>query len=77
MLLIPLQLSSIFTLCNLASSRHSKCCFVFLDLHHHVMNINEFTADWQPLKRMLGQDFLKPVIILDQLRKGGLSNRNA
>ena len=39
-----------------------------------MMNVDEFTPDWQPLERMLRKDFLKSVVILDQLRQGRLSN---
>ena len=39
-----------------------------------MMNVDEFAADWQPLEMMLRQDFLKSVVILDQLRQSSLSN---
>lgn len=48
---------------------------MLLDLHHHVMNVDEFTADRQSLEWMLREDFLKSVIVLDQLRQGRLSKK--
>lgn len=39
------------------------------------MNVDEFTADRQSLEWMLGEDFLKSVIVLDQLRQGRLSKK--
>ena len=40
------------------------------------MNVDEFTADRQPFERMLREDFLKSVIVLDQLSQRSLSNTN-
>ena len=39
-----------------------------------MMNVNQFTPDRKPFKRMLRQNFLKSVIILDQLCQSSLGN---
>ena len=39
-----------------------------------MMNVNRFTPDRKPFKRMLRQNFLKSVIILDQLCQSSLGN---
>jgi len=41
-----------------------------------MMDIDKFTADRQPLERMLWEDFLKSVIILDQLSQSSLRKKS-
>ena len=48
---------------------------MFLHLNHHVVDIYELTTDWKPLKRMLGENFLKSMIILNQLGQRRLSKQ--
>ena len=47
----------------------SKRRFMFLHFDHNVMNVNEFASDGHLLKWRLGQNLLKTMIVLYELRQ--------
>lgn len=49
-----------------------ECWLVFLNLHHEMMDVDEFSSHTQSFERVLRQDLLEPVIVLDELRQGTL-----
>lgn len=44
-----------------------KVWFVFLDLHHEVVQVDELGAHGQAAERRLGQDLVEAVVVLDEL----------
>ena len=49
-----------------------KRWLMFLDFHHQMMNIDEFSSDGHVLEWSLGQNLLESMVVLDQLSQGTL-----
>lgn len=53
-----------------------KVWFVFLHLHHEVVQVDELRAHSQAAEGRLGQDLMEAVVILDELRQRPLVDTN-
>lgn len=54
-----------------------KVRFVFLHLHHEVVQVDELRAHGQAAERRLGQDLMEAVVVLDKLRQRPLVETHA
>ncbi len=46
---------------------------MLLHLDHHVVNVDEFTANRHRFARAVGEDLLEAVVVLNQLRQRALA----
>ena len=45
---------------------------MFLDFNHDMMYVDEFASNWKALERVLGENLLESVVVLNELRQGRL-----